>query len=150
METGNLEATGGRWEAFRTNTNRARRSPVMSVMAENFGPASALVKNVSLNRKIKDSIHEPLNGSATITLEDKDGSLIINGRSVIRRNDKVKVWTGFGRNGFKNGDLVPRFAGVVKEPRIHTGSREVTLALQDYGYLMKQSMTSGDFSSYNT
>jgi len=152
VETGNLLQTsgGGRWEAFKKNTNRARRDPVISVMVENYGSVSALVKTVSLKRMIQDSLHEPMHGSATVVLEDTDGTLIKNGRSVIRRNDKVKVWTGFGRSGYRHGDLVPRFTGIVQEPTINSATREVTLALQDYGYLMKQAQTSGDYSAYNT
>lgn len=150
METGNLEETGGRWEAFKTNAQRARRSPAMSVMVENYGSVSSLVKNITLGRKIKDSIHEPLHGTASVKLEDKDGLLIQNGRSIVRRNDKVKIWTGFARNGYRHGDLIPRFTGIVQEPTIDTGAREITLALQDYGYLMKQAQTGGDYSSYNT
>ena len=145
-----LETEGGRWEVFRQNINRQRRTPVLSVMVENYGSVSAQVKNVTLNRKIQDSLHEPMHGSASVTLEDTDGSLIENGRSVIRKNDKVKIWTGFARNGYRHGDLIPRFTGVVYEPKVNTGRREVMLSLMDYGYLMKQAQTGGDFSDYNT
>jgi len=117
---------------------------------ENIGSVTASVKNVSINRQIKDSIHEPLNGRGTITLEDVDGILITNGRSVIRRNDKVRIWVGFSRPGFRHGDMIPRFTGVVQEPTVNTATREVTLSLQDHGYLMKQAQTSGDWSDYNT
>lgn len=145
-----LGAEVGRWEAFKANTNRARRSPVVSVLVENRGSVTASVKNVSINRNIQDSLHEPLHGSGSITLEDVNGTLIVNGRSAIRRDDKIKVWTGFQRPGFRHGDLIPRFTGIVHEPTIDTGTREVVLALKDYGYLMKQVQTSGDFSDYNS
>ena len=150
METGNLEASGGRWEAFKTNAQRARRSPVVSVVVENYGTVTSLVKNVIIRRQIKDSIHEPTHGQASITLQDADGALIENGRSIIRRNDKVKIWMGFARPGFKYGDLVPRFTGVVMEPAVNTQTGVIQLGVRDYGYLMKRSLTSGDFSDYNT
>ena len=150
METGNLEATGGRWEAFKTNAQRARRNPVVSVMIENYGTVTSLVKNISIRRMIEDSIHQPTCGSGSITIEDADGSLIKNGRSIIRRNDKIKIWTGFARKGYKHGDMVPRFTGVVMEPAVNTQTNVIQVGLKDYGYLMKRALTSGDFSAYNT
>lgn len=145
-----LGVTGGRWEAFKTNVHRARRRPELSVMVEGYGSVTDKVKNITLRRLIKDSLHEPLHGQATVVLQNSDGTLIENGRSVIRRNDKVSIWAGFGRQGYRSGDLVPRFTGVVNEPTISTESAELILSLNDYGYLMKQAQTSGDFSDYNT
>ena len=145
-----LGAEIGRWESFVSNAHRTRRGPAISVMVENRESLTASVKNVSINRKIQDSLHEPMHGSATVTIEDVDGTLIVNGRSVIRRNDKIKIWTGFRRPGFRYGDLIPRFTGVVYEPTVNTRTREITLSLNDYGYLMKQAQTSGDFSDFNT
>lgn len=145
-----LGAEIGRWEAFKSNTNRDRRLPVVSVWVEGYGTVSARLKHCSYMRRIKDSLHEPLNGTGSVTLHDVDGDLIKNGRSIIRRNDKIKIWAGFGRHGMRHGDLVPKFTGVVREPSVNTQLKEVTLSLEDYGYLMKQSLTAGDFSAYNT
>lgn len=145
-----LGAQIGRFEVFRNNAKKYRRRPVLSVFVEGQGSVTANVKNISRNRKIKDSLHEPTHGSGSVTLQDKDGSLIRNGRSVIRTGDKVKVWAGFAREGYRHGDSVPRITGVVQDPEVNTSTGEVTLALQDYGFLMKNAQTSGDFSAYNT
>ena len=145
-----LGAEIGRWEAFKRAASKPKRRPVLSVFIENVGTLTSSVKHVYLRRAIKDSLHEPGHGAGTVTLEDAGGSLITNGRSVIRRNDKIKIWAGFDNQGFRHGDLVPRFSGVVKDPVINTSTGEIRLDVQDYGYLMKRALTSGDFSGFNT
>ena len=140
----------GRWDPFKRQTGESRRRPVFSVFAEGQGSITASVKNASWNRRIKDSLHEPLHGSGKVTLVDTDGTLIRNGRSVIQVGDKIKIWAGFARPGFIDGDLVPRFTGVVQDPEVNTTTGEITLAMQDYGFLMKGAQTSGDYSAFNT
>ncbi|KKN28532.1 hypothetical protein LCGC14_0853290 [marine sediment metagenome] len=140
----------GRLDPFFRQTRSSRRKPVFSVFVEGRGSVTLGVKNATWNRRIKDSLHEPQHGSGSVTLVDSDGTLIRNGRSVIQVGDKVKIWAGFARSGFIDGDLVPRFAGVVQDPEVNTITGEITLALQDYGFLMKNAQTSGDFSAFNT
>jgi len=140
----------GRWETFVNHVQSSRRKPVFSVFVEGQGSVTSNVKNASWNRRIKDSLHEPTHGSGSVTLVDSDGTLIRSGQSVIKVGDKVKIWAGFARSGFVDGDLVPRFAGIVQDPEVNTNTGEITLALQDFGYLMKNAQTSGDFSAYNT
>ena len=140
----------GRWETFVAHARGSRRQPAFAVFAEGVGDITRNVKNVSLNRRIKDSLHEPNHGSGSATVVDSDGMLIRSGQSVIQAGDKVKIWAGFARSGFLDGDLVPRFAGVVQDPEVNTATGEITLALQDYGFLMKGAQTSGDFSAFNT
>ena len=131
----------GRWEPFVRHAGGKRRRPVLSVFVEGQGSVTESVKNVTFNRRIKDSLHEPNHGSGSITLQDVDGTLIKNGRSVIRVGDKVKIWAGFSRRGFVDGDLIPRFTGTVQDPDVNTDTGELTLALQDYGVIMKKAQT---------
>lgn len=140
----------GRLDPFFRQTRSNRRQPVFSVFVEGQGSVTASAKSANYNRRIKDSLHEPNHGSGSVTLIDTDGTLIRNGRSVIQVGDKVKIWAGYARPGFIDGDLVPRFTGVVQDPEVNTTTGDITLALQDYGFLMKGAQTSGDFSSFNT
>jgi len=140
----------GRWEPFVRQAKSRRRRPELSVFAERTGSLTQYVKNVTFTRRIQDSLHEPQHGKGRIVLQDKADELIQNGRSVIGQNDKIKVWAGFGRSGFQDGDLIPRFAGIVKNPQVNTRTRQIALDVQDYGYLMKQAQTSGDWSDYDT
>ena len=145
-----LGAQVGRWGVFRTHARARKRRPKLSVFVEGVGSVTQYVKNFSFNRRIEGSLHEPTHGKGVIVLKDKDNVLIQNSRSVIRRNDKIQIWSGFAAPGFLHGDLVPRFAGIVKTPKINTATGQITLDVQDYGYLMKQAQTSGDWSAYNT
>ena len=140
----------GRWDPFVRNAAARQRRPVFSVFVEGQGSVTGSAKNISYNRRIKDSMHEPNHGSGTVTLQDKDGTLVTNGRSVIQEGDKVQIWAGFARQGFLNGDMVPRFTGTVQTPEVNTNTGEIKLALQDYGFIMKKAQTSGDFSDFNT
>ena len=140
----------GHWDAFVRQARSQSRQPVMSGFAENTGSITKYIKNISFSRRVQDSLHEPQHGSARIVLQDQADELIENGRSIIRKNDKIKIWAGLERSGYIDGDLVPRFTGVVKNPQVNTRTRQIALDVKDYGFLMKQSQTSGDWSNYNT
>jgi len=140
----------GRWDPFVRQAKSRRRRSVMSGFAEKTGSITKYIKNVQFTRRIQDSLHEPQHGSGRIVLQDQADELIQNGRSVISKNDKVKIWAGFQRSGFVDGDLIPRFTGIVKNPQINTRTRQIALDVKDYGFLMKQSQTSGDQSAFNS
>lgn len=140
----------GRWDPFVRHSRDQRRRPVASGYVENTGSITQYIKNISFSRRIQDSLHEPQHGKAKITLQDDGAELIENGRSVIRKNEKIKVFAGFHRENFIDGDLIPRFTGIVKNPVINTRTKQIALDVQDYGFLMKQAQTSGDWSDYPT
>jgi len=142
----------GRWYRFEyvASSLSSTRNPALSVFLEYQGDVSARVKNVTFTRRITDSLAEPGHGYGSVVLQDDDGSFTQNGRSVIKQHDKIKIYAGWDSPADSGSDLLPRFTGIVKESVISTDGSELTLSIQDYGYLLKQAQTSGNWSEFNT
>jgi hypothetical protein len=146
MDYGNVSLT----ERFAALSTSLDRKPRYSVIVERHGDITSKVKNISLNRRFKEEtsfdIKEPVPSIGHVTILDIDGEFIKNGHSTIRQGDKIQIFAGFEPEKIK----VPRFAGVVVDPKVNTATRVIECAIADYGWLLKRKFTSGDYSEYNT
>jgi hypothetical protein len=131
-------------DAFIRDYSAYVRSPTFSVLLGLQGDVTEYVKNISWNRRYKDSLHESNHGRGQVTLLDTDGRFIENGRCTITVNDQIKIWAGF------NNTNLPRFAGIVTDPKVNTETHEVYLGIADKGWLLKRSQTSGDYTDYTS
>jgi len=134
----------GQWHVIRRRAAARKRKPTFSVFLAKQGDVTEYVTQISTNRRFEDSLHEPNHGSGTITMYDVNGDFAENSQCIIQQGDEVKIWAGF------DGDNIPRFTGLVTDPKINTTTHEVALQIADYGWLLKQSQTGGDYSAYGT
>lgn len=119
------------------------RHPTFSVFAAYHGDITSDSMVATYSRRAEDSLHEPNYGTGTLTLTDKSGNYIENGRPVFRRGTKIKLFAGF------DGDNVARFGGIIRDVSLDT-DQNITLTLAEEGYKLRKSRTSGDYSSYET
>lgn len=131
-------------DAFIRDYSTHVRSPTFSVLLGLQGDVTEYVKNISWHRRYKDSLHESNHGRGQVTLLDKDGIFIEDGKCVIMPNDQIKIWAGF------NDTNLPRFAGIVTDPKVNTETHEILLGIADKGWLLKRSQTSGDYTDYTS
>lgn len=139
MDHGNITNT----DRFDRRSRARMRRPSYSVFIENHGDVTDKVKTVTWGRQLKPELDEPLSGSGQITLLDLEGDLIRDGRCTIRADDKVKIWAGF------EGENIPRFTGIVYDPKLDTRAHQVELGIGDYGHKLRKLQTSGDYSDYD-
>ncbi len=139
-----LSQTIGNYLRFQRRAAASVRKPTCSVILEGHGDISAYVKNYSFERRLTDSLHEPNPANGNMVLIDKDGEFSENGHTTIKVNDKIKIFAGF------NDDNIPRFKGIVTDPKLNSDTKEISVAFSDYGYILRRSHTSGDYTAYNS
>lgn len=145
MDYGNISATD---RFLRRSRDTIRKNPSYSVFLERQGDITAYLKNVTTDKRFDGrfdySLHEPIPGKGTVTLLDTDGDMMQDGHTTIRVGDRLKVYAGF------RSENIPIFTGVVTDPQVNTATHEITLSCYDYGYLLKQQQTSGDYDEFDT
>lgn len=76
-------------------------------------------------------------GGATVLLDNIDGTFYSGGNTLVKKNDRIKIWAGY------DGLNIPIFSGVVIDVNPHFGSNRVTLNCADYMYLFLMAEVNG-------
>ena len=135
----------GNWQTFERRSLAKKRKPSYAVFVELHGEIDPdKIESVSYTNQSEDSLAEPRYGTGNITIVDEDGDYIENGRTTFRKNQKVYVDAGF------NDDMIPRFAGIIREVALESNSKTISLDIANSGYVLEQNKTSGDHSAYTT
>ena len=83
-------------------------------------------------------------GRAVIVLSNEDGAFYNNGVSQIEKNDRVKIWSGFGSL------VIPVFTGIVTSVQPNFVSNTVVVYCADYMHLFWQAEVYGSMGTNNT
>lgn len=142
MQYGNL--TTAEQDAFKRHQAANGRVPTFSVFLEEQGDISSYCKAITCNALIQDSLHQPSYGRGNITLQNKDGAFTEAGKPTIGPGSKIKVFAGF------DNDNIPIWKGTVTEAKPTTDMHEVVLSIAQFGGVLNNVHTSGDYSAYNT
>jgi len=140
MDYGDVAATAD----FKKRQAARGRKPTFSVFLERFGDVTDYVDSVEVDSEIEDSLHQPNFGHGSITLKNIGRVFTEASAPLIERKHKVKVYAGF------EDDNIPIWTGMVNKAAVSTDQNIVTLNVAQFGQLLKDSQTSGNFEDYST
>jgi hypothetical protein len=140
MDFGNLNYEGK--ERFKRVVSARTRQPNYACYISGIGDVSDYVKNFDFNRQLANSLQENMPSTGSIVISDIEGQFVENGHSVIKKGANVIIHGGFG------DDLIPRFTGLVTNPRVDSSTGEITIEIADNSSILTEKQASGFYSDY--
>ena len=142
MDYGNL--TTSQQEQYKRNATARSKQPSLAIWIEGLGDVSDYVKSYYFDRQIENAIREKTPSTGHVVISDIDGMFAENGHPKVKANASVIINAGYG-------DVqLPRFSGIVNNPRIDTSRKEIDIEIADYAQVLDEKQAEGFYSDYPT
>lgn len=142
MDYNNL--TIAQQERYKRNATARSKQPSLAIYVQGIGDISDYVKSYYFDRQIENAIKENAPATGHIVISDLDGLFTENGRPKIKTNASVIINAGY------ENEQLPRFSGIVTNPRIDTARKEIDIEIADYAQVLDEKDAEGFYSDYPT